>query len=477
MRFLPVSRGRVLAALFLATLAIYFWGLGSIPLLSFNEARRAVPVQEMLAGGDWLVPTLNHHLYISKPPLLYWLAEIPAVLFHSASEWIVRLPSALAALAITWLAFFSVRRRFGLVPAVFTVLILATSAGFTMFARRAEIEMLLAALCFGSVLAAFEYIFGRRDKHWLDLAFALLGLALLTKGPVALLFYVPLLLVFWWRYREPAALDCIAHWRGWGIALLIALPWYLAISLKFGFDIWSRVVETDIAGKVGRDAADPLYQYPLWLLADFLPWCLLALAMPRKSVRLWLARPESGFMLIAAALPLVIFSFIANKHAKYLLPTYPAWAILLALVVVEARERLRERGRQMLQGAAAMLVIGFFAYYATGEARLFAHRHEALPKIAAKFAEYPGVPLYAWEGLDPRIVYYRAQPIAIVKEQELDARMQAGQSLLLFAESEPPQAGKLCRLAVFEPYFKRGHKAYLYGSGTVCPRDVAILAF
>jgi 4-amino-4-deoxy-L-arabinose transferase-like glycosyltransferase len=118
----------------------------------------------MLASGDWLVPTLNQQVYISKPPLLYWLAGITALLFDSASEWVVRLPSALA---ITWLSFFAMRRHFGLTPAVFTVLILITSAGFASFSRRAEIEMLLAALCSGSVLAASNYIFGRQDKRWL----------------------------------------------------------------------------------------------------------------------------------------------------------------------------------------------------------------------------------------------------------------------------------------------------------------------
>lgn len=458
-----------LVVLAIATLAIFFWGLGNIPLLSFNEARRAAPVQEMLASGDWLIPTLNGQLYISKPPLLYWLAAIPAWLFNSSSEWIVRLPSALAATAITGLSFIILRRRLGLPIAIFTVLVLITSAGFSAFARRAEIEMLLAACCFGSILGAFEYIFGEQRKYWLDMAFASLGLALLAKGPVALLFYVPLLLAFWVKYRDVHALKCLTHWRGWLIALAIAIPWYLLVSLKLGWDIWSHVVETDIAGKVETAKSDPLYQYPLWLLADFLPWCLLALATPRKTMRIWQASRQNVFMLIAAGLPLIIFSVFANKHAKYLLPTYPAWAALLAMASVAWYARLKIKVRPWAHAAMAVLVLGFFLYYALGETRLLAHRYEALPKITARLAKYPDAPIYAWKNIDPRVVYYYGKPMAVIQARELEAKLEAREALLLFVEDKiPQQADQMCKLASFSPYLKHGHQATLLGNGAVC---------
>jgi len=464
-----LKQQRWLVLLAVATLAIYFWGLGSIPLLSFNEARRGVPVQEMLTTGDWLIPTLNHHLYISKPPLLYWLAALPALILHSASEWAIRLPSALAALAITWLSFVIVRRRFGLTAAVFTVVILITSAGFTTFARRAEIEMLLAACCFASILSAFEYIFGDHNKRWLDLAFVFIGLALMAKGPVALLFYIPLLLVFWWRHRMPEALDCLTHWRGWLIALLIALPWYLAVSLKLGWNIWSHVVETDMAGKIERAQADPIYQYPLWLIVDFLPWCLLAFVTPVKTVRRWWASPQNAFVLIAAVVPLIIFSAMANKHAKYLLPSYPAWAILFGLSAEHFYRSLGSSWQRWMQRGVAVLIAAFFVFYAVGETQVFRHRHEALPKMAAEFAKYPGMPVYALHEVDPRAVYYRGQPMTVIESDEVAQLIKSGGAFLLFAEDKAPDGTLgLCKLAEFSPYLKRGHTAAIYGAGPLC---------
>jgi hypothetical protein len=153
------------------------------------------------------------------------------------------------------------------------------------------------------------------------------------------------------------------------------------------------------------------------------------------------------------------------------LPTYPAWAALLALTVTDFYRGLREKGRQGLQLAAGMLVLGFFVYYAVGEARLYAHRHEALPKIAEKLAQYPGLPVYAWRDLDPRVVYYRGGSIAVLKDADLEAKLQAGESLVLFVEDAAPAqvAEHMCRLAEFSPYLKNSHKATIYGSGTACP--------
>jgi 4-amino-4-deoxy-L-arabinose transferase-like glycosyltransferase len=464
------SQQQILAILFVATLAIFFWGLGSIPLLSFNEARRAVPVREMLSSGDWLVPTLNAHLYISKPPLLYWLAGLPAMLFHSTSEWVVRLPSALAALAITWLVFFTLRRQFGGTVAAFAVLILITSAGFTAFARRSEIEMLLSACCFGSVLAAYQYIFFRQDKRLLDAAFLCIGLALLTKGPVALLFYIPMLLVFWWKYRLPQTLDCLTHLRGWLIAIVVGGFWYLLVSLKLGWDVWQHVVETDIAGKVGETKADPLYQYPLWLIADFLPWILLVLVKPRENLRRWIASPQQGFFLLAAILPLVIFSLFSNKHAKYLLPSYPAWAALLALSADDFYQRLSAKGRGGMMAVSGLLVFGFIGYYAAVESRVMNHRFEAFPKIASTLALHPNVVVYVWRDVDPRTIYYYGKPVTVLKETDLDSVLQNPSGALLFVEEEVPSmvSMRMCRLAEFSPYLKRGHKASIWGSGKAC---------
>lgn len=85
------------ALLFVPGFCILFWDLGGIPLMSANEARRALPIGAMVQSHDWLLPTLNGMLYIDKPPLFYWLGAVLVEATGRGDEWAVRLPSALAA--------------------------------------------------------------------------------------------------------------------------------------------------------------------------------------------------------------------------------------------------------------------------------------------------------------------------------------------------------------------------------------------
>lgn len=176
----------LLIATILLGIAVFFWGLGNIPFLSFNEARRAIPAANIIKDGDWLLPKLNGELYITKPPLLYWLSATLSHLFGMVNEWTARLPSALSAFATAMLVFVYTRRHYGAWAALFALQIVIANAGFSMLGRQAGIEMLLSFLCFSSLICAFKYTYEEVGRKWLLLSYFLLGLAVLTKGPIAL---------------------------------------------------------------------------------------------------------------------------------------------------------------------------------------------------------------------------------------------------------------------------------------------------
>lgn len=466
----PLFRYAGMATL-LAVLALALWGLGSIPLLSFNEARRALPIQAMLASGDWLLPRLNGALYITKPPLFYWLGAIAAAAMGYAGEWAVRLPSALAALAVLWAVYRMAARLFGRWPALFAVQILAANAGFAVFARRAEIEMLLAALCSLSLLAALAYIVEQRGRPWLWLSYGLLGLALLCKGPVALLFVSLPLLGYAGYRREPRAWQALLCAEGWLLMLAVGLSWYAAVAAHLGLDAWLGVIKSDMLGKVqgGEGSREPFYYYLLWLLQDFFPAVLLLGITPKRLARDWLQQPATALLLLAIVLPLAVFSLFGDKHAKYLLPAYPALALLLG----QRLGQLTENGaRRWLKIAGVILPLGWAAYFAVGEARLYHYRYSALPEISAVLHSYGDIPVYAYGDADMRSVYYYGRPIPFLQPAAAAAALAGTAPVLLLAEQDAiAAAAKLpgaCLLREFEPYLKRGKKAAVFGNRTLC---------
>ncbi len=461
----------------LLAVAVLLGRLGALPLLSENEGRRAAVIQTMHADGGLLLPQLNGAVYIDKPPLHYWLGTVAAQMRGAADAWAVRLPSALAALALLAGLYAAVRRQTPAASwaAAFAVLALLGNVGFSMFARRAEIDMLFAALAGGAWLAASHHLLAGLRWRWLDLAYVLTGLAMLTKGPLALLFFPAPLLGYWLHSRDRAALVALVHPRGWALALLIALPWYGAVTAKLGWAVWAPVAATDLAGKAYGLAFDPVYDYLLWLLGDFAPFSLLLLTTPRASWRAWRATPAGRLHLSGLLLPLLVLSLMANKHAKYLLPAYPAAAVLIGLRLADFAAVSRRRW-QVIATGSVLLAIGWAGYYAFGEARLYRYRYAGLGELAATLRAAPE-PAWSLQPVDARLLYYYGAPIRLLDAATLQDKAAHGPLRLVIEdarEAELPVGAQRCRVERFMPYLKRRRTALLLTVAADCAAPTAI---
>lgn len=465
------------AALVIAAVLL-FWGLGNIPLMSLNEARRAVPASNMFAQGDWLLPRLNGELYLTKPPLLYWLTAAVAHLFGTANEWAVRLPSAIAATAVAVVVYRYALRQFGFWPAFFALQVLIANTSFAMFARRAEIEMLLTALCVCALLAALKYTRGNGGYGWLRLSYFLLGAATLTKGPLALLFVTLPLLADALHGRQPRQWEALRDPLSWGIFLLVGSSWYLAVTWHMGFDIWQSIFQKDIVGKMSGSSSDPFYLYLFWLLADFFPASLLLFAAPLATWRRWKAHPETVALLLATLLPLLVYSAFSNKHGKYLLPIYPFIAILLGKRLGEVLHGASPLLRRTLLVASILLPAGYAAFYAVAESRVFDYRFSAFARFTDWLASVEGVPVYGYVDLDERLVFYAKRDIPIVSQASLQTLRSTGTPMLLLVEnSRIPEIKPLadCLVNEFTPYLKKGKSLAVYGFGSVCASSPAVV--
>lgn len=468
---------RYLTAIAVLALAVLLWQLGALPLLSENEGRRAAVIQGMYAGDGLVVPRLNGEVYIDKPPLHYWLGWTVAQLRGAADAWAVRLPSALAGLALLAGFYATLKRQAAGSPwvALFAILALLCNVSFSMFGRRAEIDLLFAALAGGAWLAASHHLLVDRRRRWLDLAYALLGLALLTKGPVALLFFSAPLIGHYLFGRDRAALAALGHWRGWALALLIALPWYATVTTRLGWQVWAPVAATDLAGKAYGAAFDPPWNYLLWLLGDFAPFSLIVLATPRASWRAWRAAPAGRLHLSGVLMALLVLSLMANKHAKYLLPAYPAAAALVGLRLADFAAVSRRRW-QVIAAGSLLLAVGWAGYYAFGEARLYRYRYAGLGELAAALR---GAPEPAWtlQAVDARLLYYYGAPIRLLDPATLQAKA-AHEPVRLVIENADhgvlPAGIERCEVQRFTPYLKRQRTALLLTVAATCTAPTAI---
>lgn len=454
---------------------VFYWKLGDIALLSFNEARRAIPMRDMFISGDWLLPRLNGELYLTKPPMHYWLEVLVAHLLGVANEWAARLPSAVMATLVVVGCYRYARKQFGDWPALFTAQVLIANAGFALFARRAEIEMLQAALCAGALLTALHFARGQGGRGWLYLSYLLLGLAMLTKGPVALLYVTLPLLILAGLRRQRSYWQVVRDPVGWLIFLLVGLSWYLAVTMRLGVDVWRSTIQVDMMDKMQDAGGKSCLSYVLWLLQDFSPLVLLLFVHPRATWRRWKERDELFDLLVAVAVPLLIFSCFGSKHAKYLLPVYPLAALLVGKRLGEICELASPRLARGLKAAALVLPLGYALFYACVESRLYDYRVSAFPKYRKWAQETRTVPVYGYHALDSRLIYYAGHNIEMLDDRALKQKIEAREPLLLLVENAhiaEIKAQADCVVREFTPYLSKGKSLAVLGFGAACtPAD------
>jgi 4-amino-4-deoxy-L-arabinose transferase-like glycosyltransferase len=449
--------------------------LGSMDLISLNEGRRALAIKEMFESGDWLIPRLNGELYLTKPPLLYWISASFAHMFGGVTEWTLRLPSALAALAVLYMVYQYAKKYFGLWVALFAIQLLIANAGFAMLARRAEIEMMLTALCVGAIFSAVTYIkdaANTTNKYWIYLSYFLLGLAVLTKGPVALLFVtLPLLVTAFWT-KDHTVKEVLTNKIGWAIFLFIGLSWYLAVTIKLGPDIWATIAKRDMLEKMQGDSnTKPILSYVGWIAVDFMLLLGLFLAKPKALFDRYRHQLSFIIPLIAVLVPLLVFSAFSNKHAKYLLPIYPLLALVLAVQLARIFDSGSRYFKIIILSLGVILPLIFAAFYTFAEARVFDYRVSVFPKFHTWSVSLKEPRIYTYGNIDSRLIYYSSKPMQAIDKLTLSNMRQNHAPMILLIEADQvaeisPQAD--CKLQEFQPYLKKNKKLDVLGFGAVC---------
>ncbi|MDM9380664.1 glycosyltransferase family 39 protein [Chlorogloeopsis sp. ULAP01] len=359
----------------------FFWHLGSIGLIDETEPLFAEASRQMYLTGDWITPFFNGKTRFDKPALIYWCQAIAYAIF-GVNEWAVRLPSALAAMVVISLTFYTVQwqlatedvleqvsrptRRW--VTASLAAAILALSPEMIIWARTGVSDMLLTG-CITSALFCFflGYARGNRGQgigdreihntqypvpstqslipnNWYLAFYILIAGAILTKGPVGIV--LPGLIIGAFLLYLGKLFEVMREMRllvGMLIIAALSLPWYVLVIWRngwnyinsfFGYHNIERFTE------VVNGHAAPWYFYFVVVLLGFAPYSVyLPLAIARVKFwqpKHWRSQERSQqFGLFAFFWFVSIFGFFTiavTKLPSYVLPLMPAAAILVALI-------------------------------------------------------------------------------------------------------------------------------------------------
>jgi 4-amino-4-deoxy-L-arabinose transferase-like glycosyltransferase len=307
---------------------LLFYNLGAYSLKEPDEGRYAEIPREMAILGDYVVPHLNFVRYFEKPPLLYWVTALSYKAF-GRSEWSFRFPNALFALLTVLATYFFAARRFTERCAFLSSAMLLSSFIFFAMAHIVTIDMLFSFLLFASLLCFHEfYVSGR--KRFLYLFFSALALAVLAKGPAALILLAVTIVLFLLAERRLSFLKEMASARGVLLFAVIAVPWFVLVCLKekefFQFFFMDQNVARFLTTKHRRSG--PLYYFFPVLFGGLFPWSVF---LPRALLRLWDER-QTRLLLIWCAVVFIFFSASGSKLVPYILPVFPALAVVLALL-------------------------------------------------------------------------------------------------------------------------------------------------
>ncbi|MBI2539450.1 MAG: glycosyltransferase family 39 protein [Deltaproteobacteria bacterium] len=334
-------------------------------------------VQEIVQQGNWLFPLKRGEEVPSKPPLFHWLAALTSMMAGGVSEMTVRLPSALLATVAVLLLYGLGRRMFGEETAFLAALMLATTVAFQSEAVAARVDMTLAFFV-TVVLVIFYLVYqGFLKGIWLYGFYLLLGLGVLAKGPVGLILPAMVICCFLVARRRWDFLSQLCFHKGVILALLVGLAWYGLALAKGGEEFVSRqVIHENLArfflsGEGGSGHQKPVYYYIPYLMLEGLPWSLfLPFVVADWFRRRAFADEHLLFLMLWAGLIFVFFSVSAGKRSVYILPLYPALALMTAAWLKESEGGgIRAWGLKsvgglcLLLGAGALIasIVGLFA--------------------------------------------------------------------------------------------------------------------
>lgn len=339
---------RWLWVLLLAVVVIWFGNLEYRKLIKPDEGRYAEISREIVTSGDWTTPRLNDLKYFEKPPLQYWTTAAAYEVFGE-HNWTARIWTALTGFLGIILIYFTALRLWGREAGLYSAAVLGSSVLYVMIGHMNSLDMgmtffMALGMC-GFVLAQHDGATQHENRIWMHVAWAALALAVLSKGLIGLVLPGAVLVLYTLIQRDWALWKRLHLITGTLLFLAITAPWFIAVSRAnpefphffFIHEHFERFLTKT------HNRYEPWWWFFPVLAGGILPWLVnLADALLHAWKRDDAVRERFSakrFLLIWAVFIFVFFSMSGSKLASYILPIFPALALLIGLRLTQVSAR------------------------------------------------------------------------------------------------------------------------------------------
>lgn len=319
---------------------IHFIQIGNLSIYILDEAKNASAAMEMWQTSEWVLPTFNGLPRYDKPPLHYYFFGLAYQLF-GVTPFAARFFPALMGWLTICMVFFTVKRNFGIEAGLISGLALLASVHWVIQFHLAVPDPFLIFFLTASLLCFIRYWEGNHlRKTWLRWMGFVLGLAVLSKGPIAIALVGGTILLFilfqkggFWRNFK-SVLDPFAI----VIFLLVSLPWFLLVAWKTD-GLW--VQEFFFKHNVSRFASPMeghgggFYLTLVYVLVGMMPGSLVLLASWKSLLSYASAPTLVKVSLLFSSLTIVFFMLSGTKLPNYTAPAYPFIAIMIGWLVTQ----------------------------------------------------------------------------------------------------------------------------------------------